>query len=528
MTLARRSLLAVPAALALSRAAWAQGEKAVRYGIPMTDIPLTTGQPDRGANAYQYTGLTIYDPLIAWELDVSDRPGKMIPGLATEWKVDDADKTVWTFKLRPGVKFHDGSAFDADAVIWNLDKVMNRDAPQFDTRQSAQVRPRLPGLASYRKVDAMTVEMKTKAVDSLFPYQLLWFLVSSPAQWEKVGKDWTRFAVEPSGTGPFKLTRLVPRERAELVRNDGYWNPKRVPKVDRIVFVCAPEDSGRSAALLSGSLDMIDGPAPDMLDRMRQGNIRISRNITPHVFQYHPSLVEGSPWTDIRVRKAANLAIDRDAIVKLMNGLVTPAYGEVDRSSPWFGKPSFVIKYAPDEARKLMAEAGYGKGKPMKARISIQAGGTNQTVNEAIQEMLKESFIEVDFKPVELEALMTGWRGGAKADINKDVSATNVTHVTSDPFYAVTRFFASDQVAPAGVNWSFYKDAAVDQMVVELRNAFDPARQDEIAARIHATAVDDAVMIWVYHDTAARALSPRIKKYVQAQSWFQDLALLEA
>jgi len=373
----------------------------------------------------------------------------------------------------------------------------------------------------------MTVEMKTGSVDSLFPYQLLWFLVSSPTQWEKVGKDWNKFASEPSGTGPFRLTRLVPRERAELVRNDGYWNSRRVPKVDRIVFVCAPEDSGRSAALLSGQVDMIDNPAPDMLDRLRQANIRISRNITPHVFQYHPSLVEGSPWTDIRVRKAANLAIDRDAIVKLMNGLVTPAYGEVDRTSPWFGKPSFVIKYAPDEARKLMAEAGYGKGKPMKARISIQAGGTNQTVNEAIQEMLKEAWIEVDFKPVELEALMTGWRGGAKADMNKDVSATNVSHVTSDPFYAVTRFFASDQVAPAGVNWSFYKDTAVDQMVVELRNTFDPAKQDEIAAKIHAKAVDDAVMIWVYHDTAARALSSKIRKYVQAQSWFQDLALLE-
>ena len=117
----------MPAALALPRAAWAQ-EKVVRYGIPMTDIPLTTGQPDRGANAYQYTGLTLYDPLIAWELDVSDRPGKMIPGLATEWKVDEADKTLWTFKLRPGVKFHDGSAFDADAVIWNLEKVFNKDA----------------------------------------------------------------------------------------------------------------------------------------------------------------------------------------------------------------------------------------------------------------------------------------------------------------------------------------------------------------------------------------------------------------
>ncbi|MFO1161776.1 MAG: ABC transporter substrate-binding protein [Reyranellaceae bacterium] len=526
MTLSRRSLVAATSLLALPRAAWAQ-EKVLRYGIPMTDIPLTTGQPDRGANAYQYTGLTIYDPLIAWELDVSDRPGKMIPALATDWMVNEADKTLWTFKLRSGVTFHDGSDFNADAVIWNFEKVFNKDAPQFDTRQSAQVRPRLPGLASYRKTGDLEIEIKTRSVDSLFPYQLLWFLVSSPAQWERLGKDWNKVAQEPSGTGPFKLTRLVPRERAELVKNPAYWNPNRIPKVDRIILVCAPEDSSRSAALIAGSVDMIDAPAPDVIDRLKQSGARLSTNITPHVFQYHPSLVEGSPWTDIRVRKAANLAIDRDAIVKLLNGLVTPAYGEVDRSSPWFGKPTFVLGYAPDEARKLMTDAGYGKSNPLKAKVSIQASGTNQTVNEAIQEMLKEAYFQIEFKAVELEALMTGWRGGAKADMNKDVSATNVTHVTSDPFYAVNRFFASDQVAPTGVNWSFYKNPEVDQLVVELKNTFDPARQDEITAKIHARAVDDAAMIWVYHDTTARALSPKVKRYIQAQSWFQDLALIE-
>ena len=530
MTLSRRSLFAATSALALPLpgAGWAQTpEKVVRYGISMADIPLTTGQPDRGAGGYQYTGHTIYDPLIAWELDVEDRPGKMIPGLATEWKVNETDKTLWNLKLREGVKFHDGSPFNADAVIWNFDKICNKDSAQFDTRQAAQVRPRLPGLASYRKTGDMAIEIKTNAVDSLFPYQLLWFLVSSPTQWEKLGRDWNKFASAPSGTGPFKLTRLVPRENAELVKNAAYWDPKRIPRVDRFVLVCAPEDSSRGAALISGAVDMIDAPAPDALDRLKKSGAWIKTNITPHVFQYHPSLLDGSPWTDVRVRKAANLAIDRDAIVKLLGGLVTPAYGEVDRTSPWFGKPTFIIKYDPDAARKLMAEAGYSKAKPMKARISIQAGGTNQTVNEAIQEMMKDAYFDIDFKPVDLEALMTGWRGGAKADMNKDVSATNVTHVTSDPFYAVNRFFSSDQGAPVGVNWSFYKNPEVDQMVIELKNTFDPARQDALAAKIHARAVDDAVMIWVYHDTTPRALSAKIKKYVQAQSWFQDLALVE-
>ena len=133
----------------------ARAETVVRYGISMADIPLTTGQPDRGAGAYQFTAYTIYDPLVAWEMDVSDRPGKLVPGLATEWKVDDADKTKWRFTLRKGVKFHDGSDFNADAVIWNLDKVLNDKAPQFDKRQSAgQDPPALRrGLRQNRRLD---------------------------------------------------------------------------------------------------------------------------------------------------------------------------------------------------------------------------------------------------------------------------------------------------------------------------------------------------------------------------------------
>src|SRR6202142_705148 len=236
----------------------ARAETVVRYGISMADIPLTTGQPDRGAGAYQFTAYTIYDPLVAWEMDVSDRPGKLVPGLATEWKVDDKDKTKWRFSLRKGVKFHDGSDFNADAVIWNLDKVLNDKAPQFDKRQSAQVKTRLPSVKSYARIDDSTIEITTKTVDSFFPYQMLWFLISSPAQFEKLGKDWNKFASEPSGTGPFKLARLVPRDRVELVKNESYWNPKRIPKTDRLTLICAPEDSTRTAALLSNAVDMIE------------------------------------------------------------------------------------------------------------------------------------------------------------------------------------------------------------------------------------------------------------------------------
>ena len=125
---ARWRRLALNTAVALSAGSASLGlwaETVVRYGISMADIPLTTGQPDRGAGAYQFTGHTLYDPLVAWEANIGSRPGKLVPGLATDWKADAKDPRKWTFTLRRGVKFHDGSEFTADAVVWNLDKVLS-------------------------------------------------------------------------------------------------------------------------------------------------------------------------------------------------------------------------------------------------------------------------------------------------------------------------------------------------------------------------------------------------------------------
>jgi peptide/nickel transport system substrate-binding protein len=525
----RRLIVAASFALAVA-AIPAQAESVVRYGISLADIPLTTGQPDRGAGAYQFTGYTIYDPLVAWEMDVADRPGKLVPGLATEWKVDAADQKKWTFTLRPGVKFHDGSAFNADAVIWNLEKVLDDKSPQFDKRQSAQVKPRLPSVASYRKIDDATVEITTKDVDSFFPYQMLWFLVSSPAQYEKVGKDWDKFASTPSGTGPFKLDRLVPRERVELVKNADYWDQRRVPKVDRLILIPMPEALTRSNALIAGQVDLIETPAPDVLPRLKQAGMKIVTNVTPHVWNYHLSTLPGSPWTDIRLRKALNLAIDRDSILTLLNGLAKPAIGQLDPSSPWFGSPSFKIKYDLAEAKRLVKEAGYSPEKPLKATFVIAQGGTGQMLslpmNEFLQQSFKEIGIDIDFKVVELEALYTYWRKGAKDESMAGITANNIAYVTSDPLYAIVRFFHSSQVAPVGVNWGYYSNPKVDAVIDEAKRTFDPKKQDELIAKAHELVVDDAVLVWVVHDTNPHALSPKIKSFVQAQHWFQDLTTI--
>src|SRR6202047_4259727 len=135
-------MLAMAAVSALPRIAGA--ETILRIGMTAADIPRTLGQPDQGFEGNRFTGVTMYDALTMWDLSAADKPSVMIPGLATEWKVDDADKKKWTFKLRPGVTFHDGSPFNADAVVWNVEKVLKQDALQFDPSQVGVTASRMP------------------------------------------------------------------------------------------------------------------------------------------------------------------------------------------------------------------------------------------------------------------------------------------------------------------------------------------------------------------------------------------------
>jgi len=110
--------------------------------------------------------------------------------------------------------------------------------------------------------------------------------------------------------------------------------------------------------------------------------------------------------------------------------------------------------------------------------------------------------------------------------MNAGITANNIAYVTSDPLYAIVRFFASDQIAPVGVNWGGYKNPKVDALINEAKQTFDTAKQDDLIAQAHALIVDDAVLVWVVHDTNPHALSPKIKQFVQAQHWFQDLTTI--
>lgn len=522
-------IVTLGAALIVSAAAQqAAAQGTLRIGMTAADIPLTTGQTDQGGEGQRFMGYTVYDALINWDLSSADKPSELTPGLATAWTVDASDKTRWIFSLREGVKFHDGSEFTADAVVWNLDKLLRTDSPQFDPRQSGQGRSRIPAVASYKVIDKYKVEITTKSPDATLPYQIAWIMMSSPAQWEKVGKSWDAFAKTPSGTGPWKLTAFVPRERAELMPNADYWDEARRPKLDKLILLPLPEANTRVAALRSGQVDWIEAPSPDAIPSLKKAGFQIVANAYPHNWTWHFSRIEGSPWNDIRVRKAANLAIDREGMKELLSGLMIPAEGFFPPGHQWSGKPSFVLKHDVAQAKRLLAEAGYGPGKPLKTKILISTSGSGQmqplTMNEFVQQNLAEAGIQVEFEVVEWNVLINIWRAGAKDASARGGTAMNYSYFIQDPFTGFIRHLQCNLAPPAGTNWGHYCDPEMDRMFDAIRTTFDPAEQTKVLQKIHEKFVDDALFLMVTHDVNPRAMSAKVKGFVQAKNWFQNFS----
>lgn len=537
----RTTLAALGLSTALSGGAFAQ-EKVLRIGMTAADIPRTHGQPDQGFEGNRFTGIPMYDGLTQWDLSSADKPSVLIPALATEWAVDAADKTKWVFKLRPGVKFQDGSDFDAAAVVWNVEKVLNKEAVQFAPDQIGVTVSRMPTLKSARAIDPLTVELTTSEPDAFLPINLTNLYMASPAHWdaklkavpasvadaaERAKQAWAAFSADPSGTGPFKGTRLVPRERFEMVANKAYWDKAKVPKVDRIVLLPLPEANARTAALLANQVDWIEAPSPDAVPQIKSRGFTVHANAQPHVWPWQLSFVEGSPWTDIRVRHAANLCVNRAELKELLGGLMEIPKGTVPPGHPWWGNPKFEIRYDAEAAKKLMTEAGYSAAKPAKVKVLTSASGSGQMqplpMNEFMQQALKECHFDVQLEVGEWNAVFTNWREGAKHANARGANATNVTFAAMDPFFAMVRFTSTKAFPPVSNNWGYFGNDEFDKLIADARTSFDGAARDAALAKLHARIVEEAPFVWVAHDVGPRATSAKVKGVVQPKSWFIDL-----
>ncbi|MBK1660043.1 ABC transporter substrate-binding protein [Paracraurococcus ruber] len=528
MPLNRRTMLQAGAGAALLPAFGAEAaESVLRVATTMADIPLTTGQPSQGGEGQRFIGYQVYDCLINWDLSKRDVSARHRPGLALSWEVDRETRRVWTFRLRPGVKFHDGSDFTAADVVWNLDKLMQREAPQYDQAQMVQAATYIAPIAEYRALDPMTVQITTKAPDAVFPYQVSSIFISSPRRWEEMGRDWNRVAQRPSGTGPWMLERVVPRQRADLVRNPNYWDKDRIPKSDRQVLLTVPDANTRVSALLSGQVDWIEAPPPDALPRLRQAGMQIVTNLYPHIWPYQLSTLPDAPTRDLRVRRALNLAVDREGLVTLLGGTAMPAQGMVNPGHPWFGNPPFKLRHDKAEARRLLAEAGYNARNPLRIKFGISTSGSGQMqplpMNDFIQQNLAEVGVQLEFEVLEWEALRGRRRAGAFAPENKGLSGINNSWGFWDPDIGLIATSWSRLRPPQGFNWGAFEDPEADALASAAKLAFDREEQDRLLSKLHERIVDQAMWLWVVHDLNPRALGPKVRGFTQAQSWFQDL-----
>ena len=531
--------------LSLSGMSAAHAEKVLRVAMTAADIPRTLGQPDQGFEGNRFTGIPMYDALAHWDLSKEDAPSVLIPGLAVSWEVDANDRTKWVFRLREGVKFHDGSPFNADAVVWNVQKVLDQSAPHFDASQVGVTASRMPTLRSARKIDDFTVELTTSEPDSFLPLNLTNLFMASPAHWqakfdavpasvtdpaERAKQAWTAFAADASGTGPFRMARFVPRERLEVVANKEYWDPARTPQIDRVVMIPMPEANARTAALLSGQVDWIEAPAPDAIPQLRQRGFNVYSNAQPHVWPWQLSFTEGSPWLDRRVRHAANLCVDREGLQTLLGGMMAIPKGTVTPEHPWWGNPSFDIRYDVPAAQALMAEAGFSASNPLTVKVQISASGSGQMqplpMNEFVQQSLKQCFFNVEFDVIEWNTLFTNWRRGAKDPTANGAHAINVSFAAMDPFFAMVRFTSTGTFPPVSNNWGFFGNDEFDGLIAAARTSFDATERDAALARLHARIVEEAPFIWIAHDVGPRAMSPKVQGVVQPRSWFIDIATM--
>ncbi|MFL9823993.1 ABC transporter substrate-binding protein [Rhodoplanes sp. SY1] len=505
----------------------AQTAAKVTIAMSLGDVPRLWAGPDGGFEGLRFGGYTVFDALVSWDLSAADKPSTLVPGLAESWSMDPADRTRWIVKLRPGVTFHDGTPFDADAAVWNFASVFDDKAPQYLAQRALGIRGRLPSVKGAEKIDATTIAILTHAEDSLLPYQLTFLLFASPARYAALGNDWMKFAGEPAGTGPFKVVRLEPRVRLELARNDAYWDKPRVAKSATLVLVPIPDGTARVSALRAGQVDFIESVPPDTIPSLKGAGFAVTQNVYPHTWIWYLSVLPGSAFADKRVRKAANLAIDRAGIVEMLNGTAIAAEGLVPRSSPWFGKPGFVLKHDPAAAKRLLAEAGYGPGKPAQAKILIANSGGGQMqplpMNEAIQQSLAEVGIGIEYQVVDFITLFTAYRNGAKPPADNPVGL-NLSLPTQDPTSGFVRCFDSALVSPRGTNWGHYANPAVDAAFKKAQLARDVAARDQAMAEAHALLVDDAVALMVVHDRNPRAMSAKLKGFVQPQNWFADFS----
>jgi peptide/nickel transport system substrate-binding protein len=326
--------------------------------------------------------------------------GQIEPGLAESWKT--LDDTTWEFKLRQGVKFHDGSDFNADDVVASVERVKLATGPVTFLR-------RVAAIDSIEVVDPYTIHIKTKTPWPLLTRDLSNVFIT-PAEVVNATFDAFDSGKAAIGTGPYKLVSFTPQEQVVLKRNDDYWGTK--PDYDNVTIRTIADASAREAALRSGDVDLIEDPAAVNIAAIKNDpNLQVSSALTGFVIymgydQINPKTADvtgtdKNPLLDKRVREAFSKAIDRKLVIdRVLLGLGEPASQPLPPGNFGHAEDLKVEAYDPEGAKKLLAEAGYPNG--FSIALTVPTGEINnaENVGQAVVAMLQRVGIKATLNVV--------------------------------------------------------------------------------------------------------------------------------
>ncbi|MCM3591827.1 ABC transporter substrate-binding protein [Brevibacillus borstelensis] len=329
-----------------------------------SDVPTMDPHMHNEPNAIT-TNWHIFDSLLFLSRDL-----KIEPGLAESY--EQKDDTTWIFKLRQGVTFHNGEEFNADAVKFSLERVLNE-------KQKSPQRGNISAISAVNVLDPYTVEIKTKEPYNLLPHRLFYLSIVPPKYVQEVGDQ--EFAQKPVGTGPYKFAEWVKGDKIVLEANENYF--KGAPKIKKVSFRVIPEVATQIAELQSGGVDIIRMVPPDMLAQL-EGNPQLAVTSTPLLRVYYMAFdTKKKPFDDARVRQAMNYAVDIDTIVKKVladKAVRTPA--GVNPNHFGFDESIKPYPYDPEKAKSLLKEAGYENG--FETEIHYFTPGIGQQITDAV------------------------------------------------------------------------------------------------------------------------------------------------
>ncbi|WP_323772381.1 ABC transporter substrate-binding protein [Antarctobacter sp.] len=454
--------------------------------------------------------MNVYDGLVRYK----DGTLEVEPALATDWTISD-DGTEYTFTLRDGVKFHDGSDFNAEAVKFNFDRMLNEDHPYHDTGPFP-LAFFFSAVESVEAVDATTVKFILNGPYAPFLSNLAYptGLIVSPAAVEQHGADFGR---NPSGTGAFKFAEWRSNEAVVVEANADYWDG--APELQAVVFRPITDANTRTAEMLAGGIDLMVEVPPVALSEFQGDAYTVHEQAGPHVWFLILNAKEG-PFADKLVRQAANYAINKTALVdEVLEGTAAVAAGPTPPAFAWaYNEELEPYPYDPEKARALLAEAGV-EGAELTFYVTEGGSGMLDPVamGTAIQADLEAVGFDVKIETYEWNTFLGNVNPGleGKADMAEMAWMTNDPDTL--PFLALRTEAWPDK---GGFNSGYYSNPKVDELLEAARVATDQEERARLYKEMQVIVQEDAPWVFVANWKQNAVTSDKVEGFSLQPSFF--------